>query len=97
VRWQSFVSAHVTVASEILGSGVVHSAVKIDSQKSDVIPLASTTVPTAGPDDFRAGTIIAGRYLVMERIAAGGMGEVFLAYDLKFESLLAEANERPER
>ena len=63
----------------------------LDSRKHDVHE-PSTAAGVTNDAELREGTLLAGRYLVMKRIAAGGMGEVFLAFDLKFEQVLAEVD-----
>jgi len=67
----------------------------------------SPTAPTMprDPEDHErqlVGTILVGRYVVLDKLGAGGMGVVYSAFDLKLErkiavKLLASASAQPGR
>lgn len=46
--------------------------------------------------EFGRGSVIAGRYEVIEEIGAGGMGKVFKAYDRRMHEVVAVKTIRPE-
>ena len=58
---------------------------------------ASVTPPSAGPiPSFARDQILDGNYRIVEGLAAGGMGEVFLAVHLRLPRRLAIKTLQPE-
>jgi serine/threonine-protein kinase len=52
--------------------------------------------PVEGRSDLEAGTVIAGRYRIMSRLAAGGMGEVYQVQHVDLVRVFALKVMRPE-
>ena len=89
------VSAHIDTCDAC--RAIVIAAVRGESQTPPTVALGTPSVPTAGAVDAesRIGTRM-GRYEIRSVLGAGGMGQVFAAYDAELDRSIALKILRPE-
>ena len=69
----------------------VSSLLEQEARRGDFMqtPAAIAPSPAPAPHVFKPDTVVAQRYRILRRISAGGMGEVYQAYDTKLERKIA--------
>ncbi|MDX1583992.1 MAG: serine/threonine-protein kinase, partial [Thermoanaerobaculia bacterium] len=61
----------------------------LDESVSDLAPTAPFAPEHSDEPSFRPGTVVGGRFEIVNRIAAGGMGEVYVAHDRELDRQIA--------